>query len=328
MPESPRLSSSEIGVLWMTYQQKTMILTMLEYFIEQADDPEAKQIMTNLRSTMQPYVGKIESMYRAEDLPVPIGFTKEDVNKGVPKLFDNGFDIMFLRLVEEITMGMHTLNLSMSYRPDVTLLYQELTQITQKCYDDCTQFLLTKGYLPKSPYVAVQKQVEHAKGTNYISMFNPIKGKRALNTVEIAHIHHSIESNVTGMQMIFGFAQSATHQEISNYFHKGGELAKGVVKEMSEVFLQNDLPVPSTAGGNFTTSKIPPFSDKLMMYCVSLFCSFSLGGNSLGTAFSLRNDLPVKLTVFMKDVFEYAHEGAKIMIKHGWMEEPPQTIKH
>lgn len=76
-----------------------------------------------------------------------------------------------------------------------------------------------------------------------------------------------------------------------------------------------------------TTSTVAPFSDKIMMYCISLFCSFSLGGNSLGTAFSLRNDLPVKFSIVMKDVFEYAHEGAKLMIKYGWMEEPPQTSK-
>lgn len=128
--------------------------------------------------------------------------------------------------------------------------------------------------------------------------------------------------------MIFGFAQSAENKVAADYFYKGGELAKGIIKEMSEIYLQNDLQVPATAGGNVTTSKIPPFSDKMMMYCVSLFCSFSLGGNSLGTAFSLRNDLPTKLSVFMKDIFEFAHEGAKIMIGQGWMEEPPQTIKH
>jgi hypothetical protein len=73
---------------------------------------------------------------------------------------------------------------------------------------------------------------------------------------------------------------------------------------------------------------VAPFSDKLMLYCTSLFCSFSLGSNSLGTAFSLRNDLPVKMTIFTKDVFDYAHKGAKIMVKNGWMEEPPQMVNH
>jgi hypothetical protein len=38
----------------------------------------------------------------------------------------------------------------------------------------------------------------------------------------------------------------------------------------------------------------------------------------------MRNDLPAKMSIFMKDIFEYSHKGAKIMIKNGWMEEPPQ----
>ena len=113
-------------------------------------------------------------------------------------------------------------------------------------------------------------------------------------------------------------------QEVKKFFSKGAELSKSVIKEMSETFLEDGIQIPSSSGGHATRSTVPPFSDKLMMYCTSLFCSFAIGGNSLGTAFSQRNDLAAKLTVFTKDIFEYAHEGAKIMIKNGWMEEPPQ----
>ncbi|SFJ76164.1 Protein of unknown function [Halobacillus dabanensis] len=170
MPESPRLSSSEIGILWMTYQQKTMVLMMLEYFIEKADDEEAKKIMTEVQVQIQPYIQKIEELFKAENIAVPIGFTKEDVNKEVPKLYDNGFDIMLLRMLKEISMGMHTLNITMTYRADITMMFRELTQNTQKFYDDCTQYLLEKGLLPRSPYVATQKPVEHVKGTNYLGV--------------------------------------------------------------------------------------------------------------------------------------------------------------
>ncbi|WP_264158227.1 DUF3231 family protein [Priestia endophytica] len=105
----------------------------------------------------------------------------------------------------------------------------------------------------------------------------------------MAHIYHAIESNMMGMQMIFGFAQCAENKEVGKFFSKGGELAKRMIKELGNFFLEDNIPVPGIAGGN-----------------------------SLGTAFSLRNDLPRKLSVFMKDIFQYAHEGAKIMTKHGW----------
>ncbi|MGM0835724.1 MAG: DUF3231 family protein [Bacillota bacterium] len=326
MPEKSAITSSELGVLWLTYQEKTMILRILEYFIEKVDDEKAKDIMTNLYGEIDNYVGLITETLQNEGAVVPVGFNAQDVNKEVPKLYDNGFDIMFVRLLKEISMGLHSLNITMSYREDIVLIFKELTAITQKYYNLCTQYLLEKGLLVKSPHVSMPKSVEFVKDNNYLGglSINPFSEKRSLNTVEVAQIHHSIESNVFGLQMITGFAQCANETEVINYFNEGAELAKSIVKELSETLLQDGIQTPQTSGGNATRSTIPPFSDKLMMYCTSLFCSFSMGSGSLGTAFSLRNDLPAKMTIFMKDIFEYAHKGAKIMIKNGWMEEPPQ----
>jgi Protein of unknown function (DUF3231) len=326
MPEKPAITSSELGTLWLTYQEKTMILRMLEYFIEKADDEKAKVIMTNLYGEIDLYVAKITETLQNEGAVIPVGFTSQDVNKEVPKLYDNGFDIMFIRLLKEISMGLHSLNITMAYREDIVMIFKDLTAITQKYYNLCTQYLLEKGMLARPPYVSMPNSVEFVKDTNYLGglAINPFSEKRTLNTVEVAHLHHSVESNITGMQMITGFAQSANDGEVKKFFNEGAELAKSIVKELSETLLQSDIQTPESSGGNATRSTVAPFSDKLMMYCTSLFCSFSMGGNSVGTAFSLRNDLPAKMAIFMKDIFEYSHKGAKIMIKNGWMEEPPQ----
>ncbi|MFC0270604.1 DUF3231 family protein [Metabacillus herbersteinensis] len=330
MPEKPAITSSELGVLWLTYQEKTMILRMLEYFIEKADDDKALKIMTDLYKDIDLYVGKIKIIFEDEGAAIPVAFTSQDVNKDVPKLYDNGFDIMFVRLLKEISMGLHTLNINMAYREDIVMLFKDLTAITQGAYNSCTQYLIEKGLLARSPYVSMPKTVEFVKEKNYLAGMNPLTklgNKRTLNTIEVAYIYHGIEANVSGLQMITGFAQCANSPEVKKFFNKGAEISKSVVKEMSEVFLEDGIQIPTTSGGNATRSTVAPFSDKLMMYCTSMFCSFSMGGNAVGTAFSLRNDLVAKMGVFTKDIFEFAHEGAKIMIKNGWMEEPPQMAE-
>jgi hypothetical protein len=38
----------------------------------------------------------------------------------------------------------------------------------------------------------------------------------------------------------------------------------------------------------------------------------------------LRNDLSLKAGLIAKDIYVYTHDGIKLMIKHGWLEEPPQ----
>ena len=324
MQSIPAITSSELGTLWLTYQEKTMNFRILEYFIEKADDEKSKDLMTNLYKELNPCADKIIEIFQNEGAVIPVGYTSQDVSKEVPKLYDNGFDIMFVRLLNEISMGLHALNITMAYREDIVTIFKELTAISQKYYNLCTQYLLEKGMLARPPYVTMPNSAEFVKSTNYLGAINPFSAKRTLNTIEVAHIFHAIETNSMGMQMILGFAQCANDSEVKEYFNEGAELAKSIIKELRDTLLESEIRTPEVSGGNVTRSVAAPFSDKLMMYCTSLFCSFSIGGNSLGTAFSLRNDLPPKSTIFIKDIFEYAHKGAKLMIKKGWMEEPPQ----
>ena len=324
MTQKQVLSSSELGTLWMTYQQKTMIQRMLEYFIEQADDDRAKEIMQDAHMKIMNYLEEIKTILKNEGAVIPVGFTEKDVNIGVPKLYDNMFDIMFLRLLKAISMGLHTLHISMAYRKDIVLLYKELTAFTQSVYDECVDYLQEKDVLPRPPAVSMPKTVEFADGTSYMSGFNLFSEKRALNTVEVAHLYNAIESNILGMQMITGFSQVANEPEVKKYFIRGKELAKKIVTDYTQLFLQSDIQPPSTWGANATDSKVAPFSDKLMMYCTSLLSGFGLGSNALGTAFSLRSDLPLIMVNTAKDVLTYGRDGGKIMAKNGWLEEPPQ----
>jgi hypothetical protein len=323
MTQKHALSSSELGTLWMTYQQKTMNQRMLEYFIEQADDNRAKEIMQDTHAKIINYVEEMKTIFKNEGAAIPVGYTEQDVNIGVPKLYDNMFDIMFLRLVTEISSGLHSLHINMAYRKDIILLYKELTAFAQSVYVDCVDYLQEKDVLPRPPALTMPKTVEFADGTNYMSGFNLFSEKRALNTVEVAHLYHVIESNIIGMQLITGFAQVANEPEVKKYFIKGKELAKQIVTDNTQVFLQSDIQPPATWGANATDSTVAPFSDKLMMYCTSLFCSFGLGSTALGTAFSLRSDLPLKMASEAKDILTYGRDGGRIMAKNGWLEEPP-----
>lgn len=126
------------------------------------------------------------------------------------------------------------------------------------------------------------------------------------------------------MKLITGFAQCAENEEVKQYFVKGKELAKKQIKEFEAILLESDVQFSSTAGSTVTTSTTAPFSQKLMMFCVYLLNSFGIVAGSFGAVFSLRNDVILKTTLFAKDVFLYANEGVKLMIKNGWLEEPPQ----
>ncbi|WP_433750719.1 DUF3231 family protein [Falsibacillus pallidus] len=318
------ISSSELGMLWLTYQEKTLILRVLEYFIEKADDQQAKNIMGGLWQELDYYVKNIEDLFKEEGAAIPVGFTSKDVNLKAPKLFDNGFDIMFLRILKEVSMGMYTINLNMSYRDDVMSLYEGLTTITQRVYKLSTLYLLDKGILTVPPHVTMPKSTDFINDRNYLKGLFTLNEKRALNDIELGILHHGIETNNIGMQLVTGFAQCSEDKEVKEYFVKGLELAKHQIKLFQKTLLDSDVQFSATSGCTVTTSTIAPFSQRLMMYCVYLLNGFGLVGSSFGAMFSLRTDLALNNALISKDIYMYAADGIRIMIKKGWMEEPPQ----
>src|SRR5262249_17250237 len=150
----------------------------LEYFFETADDQRAKNITGGLWESLNSYVLEIEAIFKEQGMVKPVGFTKEDVNLEAPKLYDNGFDVMFTRILKEVSMGMYTMNMNMSYNNRIIKLYEGLTSITQRVYLLATQYLLEKGILSLPPKATMPKTVEFIKSKKYQSGFNPFSEKR------------------------------------------------------------------------------------------------------------------------------------------------------
>ncbi|QIZ09077.1 DUF3231 family protein [Priestia megaterium] len=317
------ITSSELANLWMAYQEKTMMLRVLEHFIEHSDH-EGKQLLQSYYTGAAKNIEMIKSIFQQEGAVIPIGFTENDVYKSVPKLFDFMYDIMYLHLMTKVEMSLYALFTGMSYRKDIDDLFIGMTAESQSMNSLATQFLLEKGVLVRPPFVSMPKQVNFVQDKNYMDGFNWFSENRSLNTVEVSLIHHAIETNLVGMQLMIGFAQVASDKEVRKYLTKGMELSKKIEIDLGEFLRQSYIEPPATHAGKATTSKAAPFSDKLMMYNTNLLASFGLGSNALGTGFCLRSDLPAKMSFNAKNIFIFAQDGGKIMIKNGWMEEPPQ----
>jgi hypothetical protein len=268
---------------------------------------------------------KIKTIFKNAGAVIPIAFIESDVKKDTPQLFDDNYVLMYVRMMSKVLTGLYSLHSGMSYRPDIRDLYMDFTADTQRVYSVTTQHLLDKGVLTRPPIVSMPKEVEFVEDTNYTKGLNPFRKKRALNMVEIGLVYQSLETNITGMQLMKGFEQVAKEPDVKKYFERGKELAKEIISIMSNLLIESDIPAPSTWAGVITNSTFPPFSDKLMMYNTNLLSMFGLGSNSVGAAFSFRSDLLLKMGSIMTRTFDFAKDGGTILINHGWMEEPPQA---
>lgn len=227
--------------------------------------------------------------------------------------------------MSKIETALFSLHSTMSYRLDVFEFFRQLSEDAQETYRQTTQYLLQIGVLSRPPYVSMPKEVEMVTNKSYFSGYSLLNEKRALNTVEVSLIHNAIETNLTGMQLMMGFAQVAHDKQVKKYFADGMDLSKKIETTLGEFLREEFIEPPATHAGKATNSTIAPFSDKLMMYITSILSTFGLGSNAIGGAFSLRNDLPITMAILAKDIVSFAKEGGKIMVENGWMEEPPQV---
>jgi len=319
-----QLSSSEVGTIWMAYQSTTANLMIFNIFKDITIDKEAQNILSEYITETSNVKSCIVNIFNKAGAVIPMGFDERDIIREAPALFDDIFNIMFLRQMMKLKLGHCSVFIAISRMKEVHDIFKLEYDIAYKYYVMTTNYLLGKGVLAQPPSVTMPKRIEFIESNNYMSGFNAFSEKRSLNTIEVGYINEALESNILGMQLMTGFAQVAKENDVKTYFIEGKEISKNIITEISAVLLQSDIQPPSTWAGKATDSTKTPFSDKLMMYLISLISTSALGFNALGTSFSMRGDLHVKLAVIVKNTFTYSKKGGKMMIKHGWMEEPPQ----
>ncbi len=320
-----KITSSEVSTMWVTYQIKSLMQQMTGVFAQKSTEQGAKDILNRYQAGNQPFLTRIEKIYENEKAVLPEAFSERDVFNDAPALFDDIFNIMFLRMMTKVTMGFNAVHAALAFRQDVRDYFRDAWNFAQQVFDECTNYLTGQGVLARPPYVTMPKQVEYVEEKRYMSGLRPFRNKRSLNMLELSYIYANIETNIVGMQLMTGFGQVAREKEVREFFLRGKELAKKIISDLSNLILDSDIQAPATWAGKATDSIVPPFSDKLMLFLTNILTSSSMYVNSMGLAFSMRSDLPAELAIIMAGSAKFARDGGKIMIEHKWLEEPPQA---
>ncbi len=75
-----------------------------------------------------------------------------------------------------------------------------------------------------------------------------------------------------------------------------------------------------------STSTVPPFSDKLMLWHKIEMFSIKVRTYANGASLNGRRDIGGMYAKLLMDVGLYVEDGANIMIDNAWMEQPPEAI--
>lgn len=318
-----KLTSAEIGKLWVTFMGNSMSNKIISYFLQHIEDDEIKKVVENALSLTEQFMQNIKVIFNQANFPIPAGFTEEDVNLHAPRLFLDEYYLHYLKYVSKAGLSIYGIAIPLMVRQDVRDFFINCLDTTVKLMTQINDLLLTKGILIKPPYIPIPDEIEFVKKQTYKNRF--IGDVRPLNALEVLHLHDNIETNATSKAFLIGFSQVAKLPKVKEYFVRGRDLSTKHFERFSNLLHQGNLPSPVLLDHLVTESTISPYSDKLMV--AHKLDMFSMRVRTYGNsaAVNARPDIGLAYARSVLDVRRYVEDGASIMIEMGWLEQPPHA---
>lgn len=318
------LTSTEIAQLWAQYNGNSGSICMLTYFLQKAEDAEIKPVIAHALELSQAHIQKLTSIFTEEKNKVPHGFkVEEDVDLTAPRLFSDTYVLNYIHQMAMIGLTTYAASLSASVRADITDYYMECLSETMQLYKMSKDLLLSKGLYIRSTYLQNLEQVEFVEKQGFL--WDIFGEKRPLVASEVANLYANIQRNVLGAATLTGYSQVAQEKHVIQFLIRGIEIAKKHIKLFGGKLEESNLPVSTNLASEMTNSTSFTFSDKLMMFYTSALIALSVGYYGTGIAQSPRVDIGIMYNRLSLEIQLYSEDGANIMIKNKWLEQPPMA---
>jgi hypothetical protein len=319
-----RLTSGEIGQLWAQYLNDSSSICVLTYFLEKAEDIEIKPLIEFALEISKSHIKEIKAILKEEKSVVPHGFSiKEDVDLQASRLFSDSFVLNFIHQMSKVGLTTYAGSVGTSVRSDIKSYYMNCLTETMQLYDKSTELLLSKGLFIRSPSLPNLEEAEFVKKQRF--MLDVFGEKRPLVASEVENLFANLQRNALGVAALTGFGQVAKNKDVKQFFIKGIEVGNKHIKLFQGKLEESKLPAPMSWDSEITNSTSHTFSDRLMMFYTSGLIALSIGYYGTAISQSLRGDIVAMYNRLSLEVQMYSEDGANIMIKNGWMEQPPMA---
>lgn len=316
-----KLTSSEIGSLWGQYINGTMIYEVNKYMASIVEDESIIAIFKKALEIFEKQKQQIVFFLEKEGFPIPIGFTDEDLNNGMQRLFTDLFCVNYLNIMSLHGLIGNTTSLSVSVRKDLRDFYVSCYQDTTSMYHQTIELLLEKGDFQRDPLLYPAKNPEFISSKDFID--GTFGNGRCLSALEIISLSLNIKKSVLAKTLSIGFSQVALSKEVREFLLYSQKISNSNIQDFSKILYEDNLPVPKSWETEVTTSTDPPFSDKLMMYHIGFLSQVAQAYFGEGLASSMRTDLIMTYEKTILKNLKVTKKWFDIMVKNKWLEQPP-----
>ncbi|WP_010531185.1 DUF3231 family protein [Lentibacillus jeotgali] len=318
------LTAAELNHLWLGYLHDTLVICEMTYFLNHVKDPDIRELLSYALQLSETHVEKLTSIFNKEQYPVPKGFTiKEDVDVNAPRLFSDSYMLVWLQQFGRLGMNAYSEAVATVTRQDVFAYFSQCLSETNDILKKSNELMLAKGLYKRPPSLPTPGGIDFVKSQQFLTGW--FGDNRPLTSTEIINLHSNIERNDMGMATLIGYSQVARSKEVTRYFLRGIEIAEKHINVFRSILEKSDLPAPTGMKSEVTDSTKPVFSDKFMAFKGSELIGISLGYYGASMAGMPRRDVGVDYARLIAEIGKYAEDGGELLIKNGWLEQPPRA---
>lgn len=322
--ENIRSTSSEIASLWTTYMNVSMIKPISGFLLKHVQDSDIKPLIQTTYDCATKHVNQLEEIYHKEHFAIPNGFSeKEDVNMDAPWLFTDIFSLNYVNHMARVAMVTYSGFLGLSYKKEIREFFVEALNECTTIYNQAMDIALAKGVNSRHPYIEVPQETDYVDSKKYLSGLNPFSEKRPLNAIEITHLYMNIINNAIGTKLSIAFAQTSPTKEVQEFMVRANEVSQKHTKIFTEILMNEDIVTSNAPDMSISNSTTQTFSDRLIMFQMSLLCATGIGNYATSASVSQRSDLAMNYERLSAEISKLSKSGADLMIQNQWMEQPP-----
>jgi hypothetical protein len=316
-----RLTSAELASLWTQYMNDSMAICFFSHCLKTCKDQDVYPIIEHAISLSNSHLKNIEGFFKKEDYPIPKGFSEEDVNLQAPPLFTDTLVLIYLHIMSLHGLNGYALSLGTSARADQRKYFIQCNTETMELFDQVVNVMLNKGIFSRAPFINAPHEVDFVTKQSFLTGW--FGDRRPLNAIEISGIHYNMQKTVVKVILELGFSQVAKSKEIREYLRRGTTICEKHLEVFGSILAEDHLSSPKRWESEISNSTESPYSDKLMLFHVVTLLSVAVGYYGAAMSVAQRRDLIVQYTRLTGEMGKYAEDGANLLIKNGWMEQPP-----
>ncbi|CAM3403552.1 DUF3231 family protein [Marinicrinis lubricantis] len=317
-----RFCSTDIGGLWSIYQQESINICFLTFFVHHVKDEEITMIAKESLKQTESRLLRMKQFFEEERYPIPDAFSvNSDVQLDAPPLFHDPFVLSYVYMMNRLSMinyGFIAANVS---RLDVFEFFKECIQTSSDMYGKALKLMMEKGVYDRPPKMNYPAHNEYVQKNNFL---DGIFGEnRRLNAVELTEIFFNIERNYFSIIIMLGFAQVIKDKKLRDFIIRGKNISEKQIEVFNKLLMEEDLLGMVTVSMEVTDSTTSPFSEKLVMMLIHTLNSVDITLISHALSLSMRTDLFAHYTKFAAEVMQYAKDTFDIVVERQWLEQPP-----